>query len=267
MRRNLVLCAALLVAAVVGVSFSAAQNAGGTATYTVEVGDVLDLIAAAFDVDTNCLAAANDLANPNKLEVGQVLLIDLSCPRYRGPAFVTNPRDADAGQGGGAAAGGDEDAPQPGPGDQTYTVEQNDTIDTIGQALNISVIAIQVANGLEPNAIIYAGDTLIIPADAPAYGQYPALSNPLAAAGAPGDTELGQGGGGPQAGPGDSLYVVQLRDVLDLIGAAFDKQAACIAQANNLSNPGLLYAGLTLVIPASCPPYDGLAFVPTRQEG
>ncbi|NWG16468.1 MAG: LysM peptidoglycan-binding domain-containing protein [Chloroflexi bacterium] len=238
---------------------------GGTNTYTVETGDVLDLIAAAFDVDTACLAETNDLSNPNELTAGQVLLISFDCPRYSGYAFVANPRDGGEQDEPGQGGGGDEGV-QPGPGDETYTVERGDTLDTIGQALNISVISLQAANGLaDPNQLM-AGDVLIIPADAPAYGQYPPLVNPLAAAGANMDVELGQGGGAP-AGPGDELYVVQPRDVLDLIGASFDKQAACIAEYNNLADANLLYAGLTLVIPVSCPPYDGLAFVSGREDG
>jgi LysM repeat protein len=242
---------------------------GGTNTYTVQTGDVLDLIAAAYDVDTDCLAKTNDLSNPNTLRAGQVLLISFDCPRYSGYAFVANPRDAGQPEAPGQGGGGDEGRPsaQAGPNDQIYTVKRGDTLDTIGQAFNVSVISLQAVNGLTNPGKLMAGDTLIIPADAPAYGQYPPLVNPLAAAGANVNVELGQGGGGAPAGPGDQVYVVQPRDVLDLIGASFDKQAACIAQYNNLANANLLYAGLTLVIPASCPPYDGLAFVLGRPGG
>ncbi|HEX2907066.1 MAG TPA: LysM peptidoglycan-binding domain-containing protein, partial [Phototrophicaceae bacterium] len=64
----------------------------------------------------------------------------------------------------------------------------------------------------------------------------------------------------------DEVYVVQPRDVLDLSAAQFDKQADCIAESNNIAdNPHLLYAGETLVIPGSCPAYDGLAVVPNRE--
>jgi LysM repeat protein len=164
----------------------------------------------------------------------------------------------------GSCRGGGEAAPQAGPDDQTYTVVRNDTLDTIAQAFNVSVISLALANNLENPNKIFAGDTLIIPGDAPAYGAYPALTNPTAAAGAQGVTELGQGGGGPQPGPGDTTYVVQPRDVLDTIAASVDKQVSCIAEANNLEDPNLLYAGLTLVIPGSCPVYDGQAFVPAR---
>lgn len=266
MRRPVLLVLMALVLFVAALT-AAAQDAGGTSTYTVKTGDVLDLIAAAFDVDTDCLARINDLANPNRLRSGQVLLVDLSCPPYTGYAFVINPRSsADSpGQGGGAVEA--RPAFQPGPNDQTYTVRRGDTLDTIGQALNVSVISLQLANDLRNPNKLAIGDVLVIPGDAPPYGQYPPLANPLVAAGARGALELGQGGGGLPTGPGDVVYVVQLRDVLDLIGAAYDRQAACIAEANGLANPNLLYAGQTLIVPSACPPYDGEAFVPSRGQG
>ncbi len=265
MRRRL--CFLLVIAAllITGLLTTTAQDGG---TYTVRLGDVLDLIAAAYDVDTTCLAAANDLANPNKLRAGQVLTIDLSCPRYTGPAFVTNPRDGgettttsvrDSGQGGGGVVAG--------PNDQTYMVKRNDTLDTIAQAFNVSIISLRLVNALENPNKLMAGDTLIIPGDAPPYGAYPALSNPIVAAGATGDLELGQGGGGAALGPGDEAYVVQPRDVLDRIGARYDRQVDCIVQGNNLADPHRLYAGQMIIIPGNCPPYDGLDFVPSRAGG
>ena len=90
---------------------------GGNVTYTVRYGDVLDVIAASFDVSVECIAEASGLDNPNRLRIGDVLLIRADCPRYTGLNVVTNPRvapdaaddEADEGQGGGAvrrASGG-----------------------------------------------------------------------------------------------------------------------------------------------------------------
>jgi lysozyme len=44
-------------------------------TYTVQPGDTLSGIAAHFDVTTDALAEANNITNPNLIEVGQVLTI------------------------------------------------------------------------------------------------------------------------------------------------------------------------------------------------
>ncbi|NPV09835.1 MAG: LysM peptidoglycan-binding domain-containing protein, partial [Anaerolineae bacterium] len=44
-------------------------------TYTVQAGDTLSAIAERFGVTLAALAAANDIANPNSIRVGQVLII------------------------------------------------------------------------------------------------------------------------------------------------------------------------------------------------
>ena len=44
-------------------------------TYTVQPGDTLSKIAAKFGVDTNALASASGIDNPNLIYVGQVLTI------------------------------------------------------------------------------------------------------------------------------------------------------------------------------------------------
>ncbi|MEO8611464.1 MAG: LysM peptidoglycan-binding domain-containing protein [Chloroflexota bacterium] len=230
-------------------------------SYTVQPRDTLDQIAARYDVQTTCLAKSNDLAKPSELKVGQVINIDLSCPRYDGWDFVTNPR-TDSGAGGGATTsdlgqgggGADSSGPQSGPNDTTYVIKRGDTLDTIGQEKDISIVSLRLANDLTPLDKIFPGDSLIIPADAAAYGQFPAIANPSAAAA---NQELGQGGGSAVAGPGDQLYVIQPLDSLDKIGANFDTQVACIAQGNGLTKPSLVMPGQTVVIQASCPRYDG----------
>ncbi|MBZ0284592.1 MAG: LysM peptidoglycan-binding domain-containing protein [Anaerolineae bacterium] len=240
-------------------AFSAFAQDDNPSQYTVERGDILDSIAARFDVQTSCLAAANDLGAGNEIKPGQQLVIDYSCPRYDGLDFVTNPREDDSGGSvagsGDLGQGGGDSAPEPGPNDTTYTVTRGDTLDTIGQELNISSVAIAVANEIGPRDIIEIGQVLIIPADAPAYGQFPALTVPQNLNST--DQELGQGGGGVSAGPGDILYIVQPLDILDRIASGNNVQALCLSDANNLTNPSRIFPGQTLVIPSSCPPYDG----------
>ncbi|MBZ0277448.1 MAG: LysM peptidoglycan-binding domain-containing protein [Anaerolineae bacterium] len=254
----------LLALAVIGISAwgALAQDTAGSVTYTVQTGDVLDSIAAGFDVQTACLAQMNDIARPDRIKPGQVLLISSDCPKYDGLNFVTNPRDtggnADLGQGGG---GGSE--VQLGPNDQAYTVKRGDMLDSVAQEFNVSVQALQRANGMSIyNTTLLVGQTLVIPGEAPPYGTFPAVSNPFNIA----DTS-GQGGGGPEVQPGDQLYVVQPRDVVDLIGAQFDVAIACLSDANSLDRFRRIYPGQTLVVPASCPRYDGEAFVANPRGG
>lgn len=62
-----------------------------TLTYTVQYGDSLNSIARSFSVDTQAILAANDLSNPNLLEVGQVLTIPPATLRDPGPDFKIIP--------------------------------------------------------------------------------------------------------------------------------------------------------------------------------
>ncbi len=61
------------------------RNAGRTTNnglYTVQAGDALDFIACDFGLDLQCLADANQLENRGRLEIGQQLRIDFSCPAW-----------------------------------------------------------------------------------------------------------------------------------------------------------------------------------------
>ncbi len=231
-------------------------------SYTVKRGDSLDKIGALFDVQAACLAQSNDLTLGSMIKPGDVLVISFDCPRYDGFDFVLNPREdgktparREAGQGGGGSIEGD-----------IYTVRRGDTLDTIGQELNVSVVAIRVANGLRAGDIITPGQELVIPADAPAYGLFPALTEPANPNSV--NNELGQGGGGAESlAEGDTTYVVQPLDSLDKIGALFDVQTACLAESNNLRLDRPIYPGQVLNISADCPRYGGEDFVVNPREG
>lgn len=53
-------------------------------THVVQPGDVLDLLAAQYDVDTQCLIESNVIAEPPLLQPGQVLIIPPNCGPYTG---------------------------------------------------------------------------------------------------------------------------------------------------------------------------------------
>jgi LysM repeat protein len=133
------------------------QRGSSGGDYVVERGDVLDLIAAQFDVSVSCLAAANAMANPGVIFPGDALTIDLDCPPYDGEAFVTNPRDVprtQLGQGGGGI---------------TYTVEYGDTLDSIGAAYNLSPSCLGESNELADPSRIFPGDPIVIDPACPPY--------------------------------------------------------------------------------------------------
>lgn len=234
-----------------GTPQAAPQTSGGATQYVVEQGDVLDLIAAKFNVSIDCLKAANNLPQPWRIFPGEVITIPGNCPAYTGtapilgtPMGVTLPSELP----GGVAVnttmnmGSDGMVRQPGPGDQTYVVVQGDNLDTIARRYNVSLQSLFIANGRPHPQRLFIGVTLVIPGDAPAYGAYPLL----------GDL--------PTVGPNEQIYIIQPLDVLDLIAAAFDKQLVCIIERNALEHPNLIFPGEAVVIPNSCPPYDGVSY-------
>lgn len=134
---------------------------------------------------------------------------------------------------------------------QTYTLVYGDTLDVIGQRYNVSVVSILIANNLSPNSMLTPGMTIIIPADGVPYGFYPAVFG----------TEGGGGGIG-------TVYVVQPRDIPDLIAAYFDVDLACLLSANNIVRGQIVYPGTALLIPEDCPPYTGFSSrIPSALRG
>jgi LasA protease len=59
--------------------------------YVVQAGDTLGIIAQRYGVSLEQLTAANELANPNLLEVGQTLTIPVATPEGAGPSFKVIP--------------------------------------------------------------------------------------------------------------------------------------------------------------------------------
>jgi LysM repeat protein len=122
---------------------TAATGAATTpTTHTVAAGENLYRIGLRYGVSWVTLAQHNNLANPNRLTVGQVLQIP----------SATAPQ------------------PQPTPSPQTettYTVRRGDTLYRIGLAYGISWVQIAEANGLVNPNQIFPGQVLKIPVNRP----------------------------------------------------------------------------------------------------
>jgi len=110
---------------------------GGSQTYTVQKGDILATIARKYGVTVAALQQANNLANPNKIIVGQKLTI---------PA-------------GGSAAPAAAASGQA----RNYTVQRGDTMSTIAVKFGVTVAALQQANGITNPDKITVGQVLKIP--------------------------------------------------------------------------------------------------------
>jgi len=130
----------------------------------------------------------------------------------------------------------------------SYVVQRGDTVSELARRFGSSVSAIGQANGLSNVALIYVGQTLLIPVD----GGGTAPSRPPTFTPIPTQRP---GSGGPDATPptGWAAYTVQRGDTLSAIASRYNTTATTLAQINNIVNPNLIYPGQELSVPGSNP--------------
>lgn len=111
--------------------------------------------------------------------------------------------------------------PTPPPENVTYyTVQRGDNLFRIGLQFGVSWVEIAEANGIVNPNNIYAGQVLKIPTSAP----------------------------GPRP---EFTHVVKQGETVYSISVQYGVPAAAIAEANNLQEPYVIYAGQTLIIPGN----------------
>lgn len=112
---------------------SAQTTAPGERIHVVRQGDTLRSIATLYNTTWQAIAARNALANPNRIYVGQRLVI---------PAPGTNVNQTV----------------------RTYTVQRGDSLTSIANRYNTTVQALASTNGLTTTSILYVGQVLQLPA-------------------------------------------------------------------------------------------------------
>jgi putative chitinase len=112
-----------------------APSTSGTVTYIVQRGDTLYSIARRYGTTVEAIAAANGIANPNQIRVGQKLTI----PTSGSPA------------------------PVPPSGGTTYVVQPGDNLFRIALRYNMSYLYLASYNGISDPSRIYVGQVLRIP--------------------------------------------------------------------------------------------------------
>lgn len=209
--------------------------------YVVQRGDTLFWIAVRYRTTVDALVRANNIAQPDRLTVGQVLTIPVdAATTYIARAgdtlqsiatrFGTTVAALQAANGLGTrtliyvgqtiiipSGTTVPPAPQPVPG--VYIVQAGDNLFRIALRFNTTVLALQQANGLYTTRI-YVGQRLVIPGSAPV----------------------------PIPAPSGRTYLVQRGDTLFRIGLRYGVTVAALQAANGLRGT-LIYAGQTLVIP------------------
>ena len=117
-------------------------------TYTVVRGDTLSSIARRFGTTFTAIAQANNLPDPNRIFVGQVLTIS---------GATAAPVDSNAGTETTTNAGNQ------GTTSGSYTVAGGDTLSSIARRFGTSVTAIAQENGITNPNLIFPGQVLNIP--------------------------------------------------------------------------------------------------------
>jgi len=183
---------------------NASVAAAAPTSYTVAPGDSVSSIAGRYGLSTASVLALNGLSWKSLIFPGQVL--KLSASTVSTAPAVTPP----AGSGG------------------RYTIVHGDTISTIAARFGVTTQAVLTANGLGWSSIIYPGQTIAIPGQAPA-------TNPAPAAPAPAT---------------GTSYTIVAGDTLSALATRFGTTTAAIMAANSMGNSTIIYSGRTLIIPA-----------------
>lgn len=121
------------------------QNPGGsfTTVYVVQPGDTLLAIARRFNTTLSGIIALNNITNPNRVLVGQRLVVPVGQPPVVQPPATTV-------------------TPEPTP-PTTYIVQPGDTLFRIALRFGVSLQALAAANNVFNYNLIFVGQTLVIP--------------------------------------------------------------------------------------------------------
>lgn len=224
--------------------------------YVIQNGDSLSKIAARHGVKTAELQELNNIADPNKIRIGQKLIL----PAYAKPSQSKPSAEKVASAAASATASAD---------DGTYVVKSGDALSKIAKKFGVKQADLMAANGIKDANKIRIGQKLKIPdgaakaaapkaeapkAKAPKAEAVPAVDAPKADAPAvPAvEAEAIAAPAEPPAFdvPSDALdYTVNGGDTIDSLAGLFGVSASEIRRVNNLPAGAELSEGQHIVIP------------------
>ncbi|MHB1063778.1 MAG: lytic transglycosylase [Georgenia sp.] len=210
-----------------------AVAAPAAATHTAVKGETVTRIAARYGTTVRALVDTNALPSADRIAIGQVLrLPGAAMPAPTTPAATT------------AAA------PAPVAGTR-HAVSRGETVSGIAARYGTTVRAIIDANGLGANALIFAGQTLTIPA---AGASAPAAVVPVRAPAAVVPVSA--------PAPAAATYTVLRGDTVSHLAKAWGTTIAAVIEANSLDGAGLIYVGQQLKVPGVATPAPATASKP-----
>lgn len=182
------------------------NNSSASGYYTVQSGDTLSGIASQFATTVQSLAQLNDIANPNRIYVGQRLLV-----KQPSSSSTTNSSTTNTNNGSVASS---------------YTVQSGENLSEIAAKFGTNWQTLAQLNNLSNPNRIYVGQVLRLSASAST--NHTSTST---------NTQSSNNGG---------TYTVKSGDNLSKIASQFGTNYETLARLNNISNPNRIYVGQVL---------------------
>jgi LysM repeat protein len=142
---------------------------------------------------------------------------------------------------------------------KSYTVGNGDNLWTLAKKHNVSVGDLAAANNLKVTSVLHPGQKLIIPgksltsktAEAAPKAESAAVGAVAPAAGKASSASPAASSAAKPTAAGASKHLVKSGESLSVIARQYGVRQAELMQANNITDPKKIRAGMELVIPAS----------------
>ena len=186
---------------------SGSSSVSNTGYYTVQSGDTLSGIANRYSTTVNHLASLNDISNPNRIYVGQRLLVRQQASSQTNTNTSSNTANISS-----SATG-------------TYTVQSGDTLSGIANKFGTNYESLASLNNISNPNRIYVGQVLKLSANSTTANSTHQVTTSTTSAGS---------------------YTVKAGDSLSAIAARYGMSYETLARLNNIANPNRIYVGQTL---------------------
>jgi LysM repeat protein len=214
---------------------AALTTASTPTNYTVKSGDTVSGIAGRYGLSTASVLALNGLSWKSLIFPGQVLKLTKAVaaptpatskpaitPTSSAPSTTTTTTSTPA----------------------SYTVKSGDTVSAIAARYHLSTASVLALNGLTSKSLIFPGQVLKLTGTAVASTPASAPTTPVAAPPATSAPTTA-------TSTSSTKYTIKSGDTVTSIAKKYGVTVTAILQANGLSSSSIIYAGRTLVIPAT----------------
>ena len=147
---------------------TAAVPAFAATTYTVQQGDNLSKICKGSYVNALKVAAANDLPNPNRIQIGMVLTIPDGIPTIAGSSGQSSGSSRPTSNSGGSQQSSSQNQSSNSGGSmasgsgESYIVQRGDTLSKIAARFSTKVSTLASINGISNPNLIYIGQIIYL---------------------------------------------------------------------------------------------------------